>query len=244
MEPLYDYLKVNHFWYYQVTNEGLYRYLGTHAKWSEYCFENEFLKQFSILRHPQTQKEGVSLMKNTSNEMYRDIQKHAWEKFRINFHLNLVIKSNTGMEAFGFASEVEQKEADNRILQELPLLKRFIQEFRRENKKLFEILEENPVNLSQYLGKQFYEEEKPFIEEKAKAHFLEKMGWNPIHKFTPLEKEVLAFAAEGYSAICIAEKLFLSKRTVENYLATIKEKLYCSSKDELIDQAKNLLTVF
>ncbi len=46
---------------------------------------------------------------------------------------------------------------------------------------------------------------------------------------TPREKEVLQLAAEGLKQQEIAERLFISRRTVNNHIQTINEKFYVNS---------------
>lgn len=50
-----------------------------------------------------------------------------------------------------------------------------------------------------------------------------------IEPLTPREKEVLQLAAEGLKQQEIAEKLFISRRTVNNHIQTINEKFYVNS---------------
>jgi pimeloyl-ACP methyl ester carboxylesterase len=54
------------------------------------------------------------------------------------------------------------------------------------------------------------------------------------------EREVAALASRGETAAAIAERLFVSKRTVESHLATIYDKLGIDSKTELIRRAGDL----
>ena len=54
------------------------------------------------------------------------------------------------------------------------------------------------------------------------------------------EHEVAVLASRGQTAHEIAERLFLSKRTVESHLATIYDKLGVDSKTELIRRASDL----
>jgi len=52
-------------------------------------------------------------------------------------------------------------------------------------------------------------------------------------KLTPREQECLYYFLEGYTAKEIAKTIKVSHRTVEDYLAKIKAKYGCSSKNEL-----------
>jgi len=61
---------------------------------------------------------------------------------------------------------------------------------------------------------------------------------------TARQSEVLSLLAEGLSNIDIADRLFLSPRTVEHHVAAVMSKLNASSRDEAVDKAaeQGLLT--
>ena len=65
----------------------------------------------------------------------------------------------------------------------------------------------------------------------------------PLLELTPRERDLLKYISRGYPASYIAKKLELSVRTTENYIATIKEKLSCPSKVELIEMAQSFEAV-
>lgn len=236
VRPLRDHFGINHFWYYHVTSSGFYTYIGTHAEWNEYCFEKHLIDQFPCLRHPDTMQSGISLMKNTANVEYKNVLNEAWETFNINFNLNLTKKTSEGIEAFGFATQNNHPQSDEKLLNELPLLRYFINAFRERHKKLFQLVYDNQVNFSAYLGPKFYQNEKFPSFPVKRSEFLRKLSVLPNWELTSREKDILGFIVNGYPASYIARRLSLSKRTVENYIASIKTKLYCDSKVELIIQ--------
>ena len=57
---------------------------------------------------------------------------------------------------------------------------------------------------------------------------------------TPREQEVMRFLAEGLSSKAVAEKLFISPKTVENHRANIMSKLGLHSTIELVRYAAKL----
>lgn len=238
--PLYDYLGVNHFWYYKISHCGHYSYLGTHTKWSEYCFANSLTSQFSCLRHPDTLQSGISLMKATEDAPYKEVLEAAWNKFEINFNIDIVEKVSDGVEAFGFATRFNDVKAEERLLNNLPLLRTFIKNFRSKHVRLFKLLDDNQVNLAEQFGSVFYKHSKGLSLPGKRDVLLRKMGFSDIFFLTARELDVLKFVLHGYPAGYIAENLQLCKKTVENYIATIKCKLACDSKVQLIEKAKEL----
>ena len=243
VKPLKDYFGINHFWYYRVSRNGHYTYVGTHSEWNEFCFENHLVGQFPCLRHPDLIKSGIDLMKNTTDQDYQKVLNSAWDNFGVNFNLNLVSKTQEGIEAFGFASNTQNPKTDEILINELPLLTHFTRSFRLRHPKLFELVHDNQVNFSSYLGPKFHEGEKISHHSQGRDVFLKKMGFVPSFELSPREKDVLGLLASGYPSPYIAKQLSLARRTVENYVATIKSKLFCESKVELIQRAKEFASI-
>ncbi len=238
--PLSDHFGVNHFWYYKISNAGSYAYMGTHASWSEFCFGNQLVNHFPCLRHPKALRSGISLMRAEGNEKFAQVQQAAWDRFRIHFILNLFEKSDDGIEAFGFGARFNDPIAEERLLNELPLLRYFIKVFREKHSKLFQILGENQVDLSSHMGTCFYEKPKQIFLPSDRDLFLKKLGCESFFLLSSREKEILKYLANGYPASFIKDELHLGVRTIENYLVAIKIKLSCNSKVELIHKAKEI----
>ena len=57
---------------------------------------------------------------------------------------------------------------------------------------------------------------------------------------TPREQEIMTLVAEGLSSAQIAEKLFISRKTVENHRSSIMGKLQIHSKIDLVRYAARL----
>ena len=130
--PLKTQFGINNFWCYKITYSGLYSYLGTHARWTDYCLAHQVVEPFTSMRHPDTQQNGISLMKNSSYASFQHVVNLAWEKFGINFSLNVTRKSSEGVEGFGFATEHNHPKTDEMLLNELPLLYTFVKTFKEE----------------------------------------------------------------------------------------------------------------
>jgi LuxR family quorum-sensing transcriptional regulator LasR len=54
---------------------------------------------------------------------------------------------------------------------------------------------------------------------------------------TKREKDILKYCILGYTAKRIGRILFISYRTVEKYINTLKIKFFCDTKGELIEKA-------
>lgn len=240
---LNDHFGINHFWYYKITNSGHYSYIGTNGAWNEFCFDKSIVQHFTCLRHPDALQRGINLMKTSTDEKYQTVLNLAWEHFNINFNINVVNPLSQGVEAFGFATRFNDPKAEERLLNHLPLLREFTKIFKSKYKKLLGLLDDNQVDLAAQFGPQFYERPKTFVLPFERDKFLKQIGMEEVLSLTPREKDVLKFVSTGYPAGYIAKQLHLSKKTIENYLSTIKCKLSCNSKTELINKAKEITMI-
>jgi DNA-binding NarL/FixJ family response regulator len=79
------------------------------------------------------------------------------------------------------------------------------------------------------------------ISQRALALYVEKArsqtADDPYESLTDREREVLQLSAEGFTAAEIAEKLFLSSRTVEMHRSNLMAKLDLRNQSELIRYA-------
>jgi two-component system response regulator NreC len=76
----------------------------------------------------------------------------------------------------------------------------------------------------------------PPLTERALDAYLRRVGGepDPYDTLTPREREVLALAAEGHTNADIADRLFISRRTVETHRARAMHKLGLRSHVELV----------
>lgn len=83
-----------------------------------------------------------------------------------------------------------------------------------------------------YNGKRYYEVGLP--QEQIEKLFLQKGKDVKPDLLTPREQEVVRLTILGYTNIQIADKLFISSKTVENHKSNIMQKLNMKNKSDLI----------
>ena len=114
--------------------------------------------------------------------------------------------------------------------------------YRIKNKKISElwIVLNTPTVTYKEGNKNFIVAMQPFeLNKKTKREFLEKLAIfqknepNKNLKLSKQEKECLYYYFHGFSAKETAQELMLSPRTIEVYLADIKERYACPTKREL-----------
>jgi DNA-binding NarL/FixJ family response regulator len=80
----------------------------------------------------------------------------------------------------------------------------------------------------------------PPLSEEALGAYSRRTGSlppDPYHTLTAREREVLQLTAEGHSGTDVAERLFISPRTVETHRANLMRKLKVRNQKELIRYA-------
>ncbi|OHB61311.1 MAG: hypothetical protein A2Y12_16145 [Planctomycetes bacterium GWF2_42_9] len=94
---------------------------------------------------------------------------------------------------------------------------------------------ENPENLMAAIRK--VSKQQIYTSDKVTAKFMDRIthrdDGSPIENLTDRELEIYILIGEGHGVKQIAEKLYLSTKTIETYKAKLKEKLNISNASEL-----------
>lgn len=237
VSPFCNYFNINQLYYTKIFSSGYFMTIGTHLKLHEYLFSDvEMMQKSPVLRQSSIFTTGVTLLKNTSDPRSLDFFDMSWKKFRINFALNIQKRKDCIIECFGFGVNSNLPTIDGLLLNELPLIYKFMDYFLEENKQLIDLAEDNRVKINTNgLDNAF----KPIPEliSHEKAGILRQLGLDSALLLTARELDVLKYLAHGYPASCIAKKLFLSTRTVEHHISSIKFKLECDSREKLLEKA-------
>lgn len=240
--PLSDYFGVNNFYYVRVTSSGYYSSLSTHDAWHEYFCENiTTVGKSPFLRQPDLTQPGINLLNNTDDPKLKNTLATAWNEYGINFTLNIIRKIPEGIEAFGFGTHFDDPRAEEKHLNELPLLNKFIDYFCEKNRKLIRLTHEYQVEVTSILDKEISETDLSHLNHKKSL--IEHLELGAALSLSERELQILRFVANGFPASYIAQQVHLSHRTVEDHLASIKYKLNCRSKPELIRKAQEIVAV-
>lgn len=239
VKPLKCHFGINHFWYARITFAGKHSYFGTTRDQVEDCMDASMVDHFATLRHPSLIQPGISLMKANGDEKFQKILDRSWEKFRIHFSLTFNRPTPDGVESFGFGTQFKDLKQEEMLLNEAPLLTHFIHVFRQKYQKFLHSVDEVEADLTSYLGPLFYQHPKGLKLPLDRSLFLKEIG-TQLPSFTSREIDILRLLASGYPASYIAQQLYLSPRTIENYLAGLKSKLQCKNKVELIQKTQDI----
>ena len=234
--PLFDCLNLNHFWYYKIRNDGRFAFFDSNIAWCEYYGGEKLYLTHPYLRHPKFHREGVYLLKH---EFPQDSKLSPAINFKNDFQI--INKIPDGVEAYGFSSDSSNEDQYLLFINELNLLRLFMEKFRKENSSIFSYLENNLIDLVDLIGPSFYQNDMlAILEPSTREAYLKKMNFEDICNLSSIELSVMSLLLEGYSAAQIASHLFRSSRTVEHHIERMKEKLGCCSKGELIQKARQM----
>lgn len=239
--PLFEFLNLNEFWYFKISNAGFSVYFGSNPGWAEYYASQKFYLRSPFHCHPKFYSEGICVLRSMLDQEDKKYFKAGCGSFDTYPGLLLINRISDGVEGFGFSSPSCNEVQLRMLLCELPLLKLFSEKFKEENASLFSVLDDHQINLAEVMGPVFYQNRfaAAFPNRSAqRAGLLEKMG--VTGRLTAREVEVIKLVLLGYSSGKIAPQIYLSKRTVEHHIERIKLRLGCDSKAELIQKAREL----
>lgn len=237
--PLETHLGINHLCIYRETNDGQFSVLTSQPDWMRYYFANHLYLKQPHFCHPETFKECVALSKHIPDENYQELLQEASSKYNINFSLMLMNKTKLGKSIVFLDVNSKDKLHDTLLVNELPFIRRFIANFMEDHKDLFLLMNESQEHLSKLVKCKTKTASTPVMKSISSRHLLfNKFGLDLNYAFTLRETELLREYVKGYSATQIAQRLHLSKRTIEHSIERIKNKLCCQSKAELFQKAR------
>lgn len=240
--PLVDTFGLSQFYYYRLQNDGQYVSANLHSEWSAKFYHEDHHKRWPFFRHPDLMSGGVCILQPIDDKQYDFVLKEAREKYNLNYSFQLNYKTESGVEAYGFALDSNNLNKQLLFAQHIPLLRVFIKSFREQLLPSFNILKDNEVDIGKILGKSFYQQ--PIIQPlKPTESLLEQFGIYLSNPLSEREQDVAKELLKGFSASQIGETLFISKRTVEHHIDRMKEKLDASTKSALIQKLRTLESI-
>jgi DNA-binding CsgD family transcriptional regulator len=244
--PLLEYLGVNHVSYSKINRDGNFVFLTNYPEWMEHYFGEGYHLHQPHFRHPAHFMPGISLPKNIADEEYQRILQAGRDKFNIHSGVVFIDKLEDGIIFYAFDLIRPGKAAEQLLISEMTLLKKFWFHFVSENQRLFRLLDENCVNLAALLGDSFYQmppQVMERIENRRKCLEALGLGVKSLMPLTDRELNLLEILQTGESSAQIGKKLYRSKRTIEKNIDRLKEKLCLQSKSELINLSQELHAV-
>ena len=240
-EPLHRYLDVNYFWYSHTTADGGFFSIGSKPDMHEYYFTTKLFVHSPFFHNPSLIQPGFYSYRSIQDPKFQQTLDLCVDATNVNLGMSLVMKQGGELLRFGYASDrTKGAEFSDRIINNLPLLKKFNQHFLSEMKPTLKSVHNDLVNLPIELGSAYNKPPKG-LQKKTTCHdkslFLDSLGLiehTNISQLTRREMQCMQYLAKGFNSRDIADELELSKRTVQFYIGNIMLKLNCDNRLELI----------
>lgn len=242
-EPLQRCFGINYFTYHSITSEGHWRPLVSRPDWADFYTEKQLYMIDPMLLHPHGYQSGHLLWTQyLSDPDQLAFLKIGKERFGMAHGFCIVDRHEERCEFFGFTAPPACEKIYSTYLNDLSLLKEFCNFFKKEAAPLLKLVEHDPIPLLDLKGKAFLETQgSPFeVPQDSKTLFLKFIQAECPVKLSKREKECLSLYIDDLRMQDVANRLALSVRTVESYLTSIKNKLNCLNKAELIKKAREL----
>lgn len=245
--PLINNLKITSFYFRRkYTNKTTFN-LGNNGEWLEHFFTQHLYLQEDFDGNIIKYSSGCFVWPDLNIYQGKDlhIYQRAKDLFDISHGLTLIHKTKDYCDFYFFGTSAKNAFAINIYLNNIHLLERFIFFFKEQCHELLNQAQQQSsrILLQQADGEQNDNNEftidfdnqiiKNFIHDtKIKKYYLNHE--NGIISISAREKDIIMALLKGKTTTETADKLFISKRTVENHIENIKNKLRCDHKFEML----------
>jgi LuxR family transcriptional regulator len=238
-EPLLQGFGLDTFWYYTLSSKGELTYVTNNVAIGEYFYSNEIFKGHPYFRDPSLLASGFFFSDIANDLEYTKTQGKVRDQFHLDQHFMIMQAQGEKLQGYGFATTKELPDLTNPIINNLYLFRKFISYFHDEAKEIIRQMDLCSVDISEHCKGHFnlptahFDKlvSPPNLDDFSKA--MNDSKQIVLNSLTLREKECLRWLLKGMSAAQIGKKVHLSPRTVEFYLTNVKNKLGCSTKQEL-----------
>jgi len=232
---------VTYFNYIKIYNDGSRELLTNNAPWIDHFYKNSLYKTAGVVDVEYLLPKGYFLW----SELKTDDPAYSQgrESFNIDNGISFVAKTREATTLYIFASEKNNETINNFYVRNIDLFKRFILYFNDKGYSLLEKASKNKIHLPEQQIIINRKLNRIDLSEKNRQDFFRKTN---IERFfilnqennlylTKREAECISHMIGGATAKQTAKILGISFRTVESHFHQAKEKLQCSTRDELIN---------
>ena len=239
-------LDITYFAEISVSKNGFLSLLSNRVDWSKRFLSKKYYCDSLCADAPSSFLSGHYLIRHLNrNAKHEYLSNEAKALFDID-HSIVFIEKNPGLINFYyFSGSAENTSIINFYLNNISLLKKFILFFKVKATNLRNLCISHPIHFENYqniLTSDIREEgiicdkkKFNFISEINNHHYLININ-GKNKKFSKREVDCIFCLLSGKTAREAADILTLSVRTVENYIDTIKTKLDCYRKSEVLEK--------
>lgn len=232
-QPLFNLFQISLFTYYRVNSNGNFFLLSNGTSITDFYYSEKMYLNNPYLVEPKLIRSGYVFTNSTNDKKYLEDLEVSKNKFQLNNTFLIVNHEVEFYEGFLFGA-FNRKTPIHHYLDNIELLKKFGKYFKQETRSLITKMDDENYNLLKAKGNAFSLRD-PSIPLSANNAIYKKF----LKIISPLscrEQQCLELFQQGHSAQSTAAKLGLSRRTVEHYFISIKNKLNCHSKWDLLNR--------
>lgn len=215
-------------------------YLSNNGEWIDYFYENELYKS-SVFWYTEQLRHTYHIW--PPSDSY-PIFEHSWNHFKSGRGVMLIEENKSYTEFFFFKSNSMEWPLVNSYINNLDILHRFILFFKEKAHDLLrkanlyrcrfndsndQVIPSFGLTVSETQRKELFRALRTAITLRREEQLHCQI------KLSPREIDCAFGTLNHMTASDISDELFISKRTVECHLQSLKEKLNCRSKHELIN---------
>lgn len=241
-DPLARAFGLDVFFYNAIEENGQFASICTHADAMGNFWENHRYHEMDYYVSPSRLKEGYFFLDYDGN--YKKYMDSVSQAYPLYHPLLIIKKEGSKAHLFGFASKKPIPALPSLYLNGLAMLDSFIQHYLQTQKPLDPMLDiANLRGQKNFYCKKYGEESLP--KQTTSRSLLTQLGVPTllIHSaqtLTDREKEVLNAYLDHKSAKENGQELGLSYRTIQSYIANIKNKLGVLTRDDLFELGMRL----
>lgn len=246
--PLKTFLGIDECIYTNISNKGYFFAISNQPEASEYYFSQHFYKSTLLIRHPENYSNGAILPMAIHNEAREPSMVDRFG-FSSDSLLAFFIKDQKGAHKFLFNRKNEGTSIINFYIQNLLIFEEFCNYYIEELNLYQTTVDAHTIDISQLIGTDFFKINFPqnlglFAQKDNKIDFLKEIGsiskdYTPSAPLSPQEAICLKSISSGRTLRETAVLMQLSKRTVESYFESIKNKMACWTKSEVLQKANH-----
>jgi DNA-binding CsgD family transcriptional regulator len=262
-KPIFKYLGLTYAKYINVNKNGRMFYMCTNYSWVERVLEERYYIIDPLMVHPNNISNGFAVDNSCRDREHREHREYT-DAFLYDAAVNFDVwhsfafvekNANGGYHSFVFATTKENFYICNRLINEAPVVRRFVRQLSKQVKLLIaKDLQENHMDFAMLKGDVFYsqtgltfneayDEQKKVTALKAAGFVLssdEQYLLSSANSLSPQEINCLRIYITERSIKQVARELNLAVTTTASYIENVKHKLKCSHKNELLEKAEIL----
>ncbi len=234
----------------RYNNDGSFWMLNTDPKLMKFYFDNNGLKTDPWIKYPKLTRPTFDMWHSNVINTTDDCVLNAYfDKFNINSGISYFFAKDNGAYSMSFGLKTYSQNAVNKIINNIEMLTIFINHLETSMPKEFNRLNNADFNIAKYIGTAYFEN-LPLTNTDCvgnKIAFLIDAGtlkhdelWMLDIELTNKEIAFLTYYEQGITLFEIGEKLAVAESTVWAYVGTMKKKLRCSHKNDLMHKIKLL----